>query len=288
MRGGLRMWLAPVVVVFLVWTSGAAVPAAGAADERAITYVGVTYDRTDLEALGIGRAGYWFPQFNAPVPVSGRPTAERAVDSRPSWVAPLNHAATPTDLGCTPAQIAEGCLPTYLFRSFTRDQATHSKGGQLAWNRLTLPDGRVGRSGAIVDPNSAGNTSNTINRIQLRGDVPTTFYFHVVTDNTHRQHDPTMQIRARGNAGPVDQDGTQVDTEVFPRRCDLRFNGVADVYTFRYDGFTAGDYLKLRLEGDAAPDGAGASFGGLLFDETFEVPRDHHDVPRGGPPPEGC
>ena len=252
----------------------------------AITYVGVSYDQTDLQRLGIGSAGFWFPQFDAPAPVSGRPTAEGAVDERPPWVAPLNHAATPTDVGCEPVEVAEGCLPTYLFRSFTRDKQTHSKGGQLTWNRFTLPNGLRGRSGAIVDPNSAGNTSNTVNRIQLRGDVPRTFYFHVVTDNTHREHDPTTQLRARGNTGPIDQDATQVDTEIFPRRCDLRFNGVADVYTFRYDDFAAGDYLKLRLQGDA--DGTGASFGGVLFDDTFEPSAHHRLAPRGGPPAQPC
>jgi hypothetical protein len=49
---------------------------------------------------------------------------------------------------------------------------------------------------------------------------------------------------------------------------DLVLNGVADVYTFRFDGFTSGDYIKLRLRGDAS--GNGASFGGVLFDEEFE------------------
>ena len=41
------------------------------------------------------------------------------------------------------------------------------------------------------------------------------------------------------------------------------------MYTFRYDGFAGGDYIKLQLNGNPAPAG-GASFGGFLFDTTFE------------------
>jgi hypothetical protein len=264
----------------------AGLPAAQAVEGRAITYVGVSYDQTDFRRLNVGDAGYWFPQFDAPVPVSERPTGERAVDARPPWVAPLNHVAALTDLGCEPLHLAQGCLPTYLFRSFSQDGPARSKGGEVSWNSFRLPDGRRGRSGAVVDPFTAGNVNNTINRIQLRGDVPSTFYFHVVTDNTNRQHDPTGQLRARGNAGPIDEDSRQVDTDVFPNGCDLTFNGVADVYTFRYTGFAAGDYLKLRLEGDAGM--TGASFGGVLFDETFDPAGPFQRAPRGGPPPVTC
>jgi hypothetical protein len=272
---------------------GQGVPAATAAVEPSITYVGVSYDQIDLRRLAIGKSGYWFPQFDAPAPVSGRPTGERAVDARPPWVAPLNHAAAVTDLGCQPADLAEGCLPTYYFRSFSQDGPAHSEGGHPSWSTLRLPNGRIGRSGAIVDPFTAGNVNNTVNRIQLRGEVPSTFYFHVITDNTNREHDPTGQLRARGNSGPIDEDSRQIDTEHFPNGCDLTFNGVADVYTFRYDGFSAGDYLKLRLRGDAPAEGTGpamigASFGGVLFDETFEPAPRHRRAPRGGPPAHPC
>jgi hypothetical protein len=87
-------------------------------------------------------------------------------------------------------------------------------------------------------------------------------YFHVVTDNTSFQHNPTNRLRARGNAGGVD-----IEANTYPQTAALNFNGIADVYTFRYDGFAAGDFIKLQLNGDAADEGA--SFGGLLFDEVF-------------------
>ncbi len=63
-------------------------------------------------------------------------------------------------------------------------------------------------------------------------------------------------------------DGANIDPNTFPQTADLAFDGVADVYTFRFDGFAAGDYIKLQLNGDPAPK-EGASFGGFLFDEVF-------------------
>jgi len=226
-----------------------------------IIYLGVIYDQTDFDQLNIGNAGYWFPQFNAPNPVEGRPTGENARDALPAWAGPLNHATSIFD-------------PNFATRTFSQDGPARSKGGQPAWNTFTLPDGEVGPSGAIVDPHTSGNSNNTINRIQLNSGVPATFYFHVVTDNTNFDHDPTNRLRARGNAGGLD-----IEANTYPQTANLIFNGIADVYTFRYDGFAAGDFIKLQLNGDAAKEGA--SFGGLLFDETFEptpvIPGDYND-----------
>lgn len=235
---------------------------------RAITYLGVTYDQTDFDQGGMGAAGFWFAQFGAHEPVTQRPTGENARDSLPSWAGPLSHF--PED-------------PDFAARTFSQDGPARSEGGQARWNRFTLPDGEAGLSGAIVDPKTAGSTNNTINRIQLGAEVPATFYLHVVTDNTGNEHDPTQLVRARGNAGPIDADDTQVEADTWPEGADLVFNGTADVYTFRYDGFVAGDYLKLRLRGDPSP-AAGASFAGLLFDEHFAGdPAPPHNTCRDDP-----
>lgn len=216
-----------------------------------ITYVGVIYDRTDLARLNIGKAGYWFPQFDASSPVAGRPTGENARDALPAWAGPLNHAVSILD-------------PNYSTRTFSQDGPARSKGGQPTWDTLKLPNSEVGLSGAIVDPRTQGNSNNTINRIQLNAGVPSTFYFHVLTDNTAREHDPTNRLRARGNAG-----GADIEANTYPQTAQLAFNGIADIYTFRYDGFAGGDFIKLQLNGDPAP-ALGASFGGFLFDTTFE------------------
>jgi hypothetical protein len=214
-----------------------------------ITYVGVIYDQTDFERLSIGNAGYWFPQFDALTPVEERPTGENARDALPSWAGPLNHATSILD-------------PNYSTRTFSQDGPARSKGGQPTWNNVTLPDGETGLSGAIVDPHTSGNSNNTINRIRLNAGVPSTFYFHVVTDNTNFEHNPTNRLRARGNAGGVD-----IEANTYPQTAGLNFDGIADVYTFRYDGFAAGDYIKLQLNGDAADEGA--SFAGFMLDDVF-------------------
>jgi hypothetical protein len=213
--------------------------------------MGVTYDRQDLARLNIGTAGYWFPQFDAASPVAGRPTGENARDELPSWAGPLNHATSIAD-------------PTYSTRTFSQDGPARSKGGQPAWDMLKLPNHQIGLSGAIVDPHTRGNSNNTINRIQLNAGVPSTFYFHVLSDNTNLQHDPTNRLRARGNAAGVD-----IEANTYPQTAQLHFNGITDVYTFRYDGFAAGDFIKLQLNGSPAP-AEGASFGGFLFDVVFE------------------
>lgn len=225
-----------------------------AAPAATITFVSVLRDQTDLHRLNIGKEGYWFPQFNAPGPVSNRPTSENEREALPPWAGPLNHFS-----------IADPNPDFGLFatRTFSQDGPARSKGGQPTWNTLKLPNGEVGLSGAIVDPNTIGNSNNTLNRVQLGEGVPETFYLHIITDNTNHEHDPANRLRARGQSG-----GANIDPPFFPQTEDLHFNGVADVYTFRYDQFVPGDFIKLQLNG--ASDKLGASFGGLLFDTVFE------------------
>lgn len=239
-----------VLLIAAMVASGIAVHRSEAAGT--IIYVGVIRDRTDFEHLRIGKAGYWFPQFNAKSPVTGRPTEENACDALPEWVAPLNHVTNILD-------------PAFKTRTFSQDGPARSMGGMSKWNAFELPNGKTGFSGAIVDPYARKNTNNTINRIQLRDRVPATFYFHVVTDNTNTEHDPTILLRVRGNTRGVD-----IEAKTSPKTDDLKFNGVADVYSFRCNGFQAGDFLKLRLNGDSPGDG-GPSFGGLMFDTDFEL-----------------
>jgi hypothetical protein len=236
-------------------------------DSRSITYVGAIYDEPDLSSIEIGSAGYWLPQFNAPSPAEVRPTDENAIDRLPEWVGPLNHFSilAPGE-GCSDEALERGCRPGFGFRTFSQDGPATSSGGRSEWSTLTTPDGATGISGAIVDPHTDGNSNNTVNRIQLEEGVPLTFYVHVIADNTAGSHDPTAALRARGNIGLFDLDD-QVEPDVLLEPCDLLFNGVPDIYTFRFDGFAAQDYVKLRLSG--TPGAGGASFAGFLFDETF-------------------
>ncbi|QEG33190.1 hypothetical protein [Bythopirellula goksoeyrii] len=219
--------------------------------EETITYVGVIRDSTNFKKLGIGKAGYWFPQFAAEDPVSGRPTGENARNALPAWAGPLNHATQIWDLA-------------FWTRTFSQDGPGRSKGGQAEWNDFVLPNGQRGRSGAIVDPYAYKNTNNSVNRIQLGEGTPDVFFLHIVTDNTNGEHNPTNRLRARGNAKDVDLEPMSV-----PPDDALKFNGVADVYTFRYEGFQSGDFIKIQLNGDSKQ---GPSIGGILFDTKFLPP----------------
>lgn len=162
-------WIDPRVYLICVAATG--INSATFDDAQAtgtITYVGVIRDQTDFKRLKIGKAGYWFPQFGAKSPVADRPTGENARDALPAWIVPLNHVTSILD-------------PAFKTRTFSQDGPARSMGGMQKWNQFALPNGETGRSGAIVDPFARKNSNNTINRIQLRDRVPTTFFFHVVT-----------------------------------------------------------------------------------------------------------
>jgi hypothetical protein len=59
-----------------------------------------------------------------------------------------------------------------------------------------------------------------------------------------------------------------LEANTSPSGDDLVFNGVADVYTFQFDGFRAGDFIKVQLNGDPAHK-EGPSLGGFLFDTNI-------------------
>lgn len=223
-------------------------PITANASGETITYMGVTRDVTDFDALGYGQNGYWFAQCNAPYAMSGRPTGERQRDYRETWINRLYHY--PEDWN-------------FLLRTFSQDGPTRSKGGYTSWSTLKIPSGEVLLSGAVVDPyTNNGNSNNTVNRIQIDGNnVPNTFYFHVVVDNTNLTHLPT-EIRARGNNDRYFDD--PVEANDWPSGTELTYNNVPDVYTWRYDNFDSGDYIKVRLRGGT--DSGGASIAGWMFD----------------------
>ena len=218
-----------------------------------ITYVGVITDRTNYQAAPrLGTLGFWFPQFNAPKPCTDRPTSENERNALPSWAGPLVHLDSVFDR-------------RFFERTFSQDGPCRSQGGFATYNLFTLPDGERGRSGIILDPHAAGNTSNTVNRIKLGPGTPPSFLLRVVVDNTGGSHNAIGRIRARGRTGKID-----IEPDTVPVPGPSGFNGIADIYTFRFDGFTSGDFIKLQFIGQPgsakAGSSGGASFGGLLFD----------------------
>jgi hypothetical protein len=230
-------------------------------EERSIAFVTVIEDVTDLTEAAAA-AGWWLPAFDLPAAVTGAPTSAGAVDALPAWIEPFNHTTSPVDPGC----LELGCSPTYLFRTFSQDGPARASGGIEGWAELCLPDGRCGVTGAIVDPHTYAdgepNNNNTINRIQLTGEVPSRFHVAVLVDSTALAHDGS-RVELRGNAGrldvPQEVAATQVESTGSIELPEP--NGTADLVVFEVTGFVAGDYLKLRLRGTTSP----ASFGGLLF-----------------------
>ena len=94
--------------------------------------------------------------------------------------------------------------------------------------------------------------------------TPLSFIVSVFVDNCNSQHSSLNRIAARGETAL----GEPVEPDVSPEPGAASFNGVPDLYRFRFDGFGEGDHIKVRLNGQAGrvKDGGGASFGGLLFD----------------------
>jgi hypothetical protein len=132
----------------------------------------------------LGTAGFWFAQFDAASPISGAAIDNNDRNSLPSWVT-INPASDTT---------------------FAATATT--KGGEASWATLTLPDGEVGLSGAVVDANTANNSNNSVRALELGPGTPSMFRFYVVTDNTAGQHDPMNRLRARGErAGVFDISG---------------------------------------------------------------------------------
>jgi hypothetical protein len=129
---------------------------------------------------------------------------------------------------------------------------------------LTLPDGEVGLSGAVVESNTANNSNNTIRALALGAGTPSKFRLYVVTDNTAGQHDPANRLRARGErTGIFDISGPNA-----PAGLAGSFNGTPDVWSWIYDGFQSGDIIKLQLNsGNAAEP---ASIAGIMFDAVPE------------------
>lgn len=211
------------------------------AHAQSITFINsATSSNYSDSGLNLGNAGYWFANFGASSPASGAAIDSNAANSLPAWVT-INPAPDTT---------------------FATTATT--KGGQSTWATLTLPNGSTGLSGAVVDSATANNSSNSIRALALGAGTPSSFFFHVVTDNTAGEHDPASRLRARGErTGVFDISGPNA-----PAGLAANMNGSPDVYTFRYDGFASGDIIKLQLNsGNAAEQ---ASIAGIMFDPVPE------------------
>jgi hypothetical protein len=210
----------------------------------AITFIGKTSDVTNFgdSGLNIGNAGYWFAQFNAQAPITNAAVDNNDRNALPSWILPDFIPASPTN-------------------SFSA--TAFSRGGESSWNTLTLPNNETGLSGSLVDPSATNNSNNSINHLLLGPGVPSSFLLHIVVDNAAGQVLDANRIRARAQnpAGTVDLSNQQSPGAA-------GFNGTADVYTWRYDDWSAGDWIKMQLNSGTA--GIPGGFAGIMFDKVPE------------------
>ena len=214
-----------------------------AAANKMISAAGIVFNEINYSDTGldIGNAGFWFANFSVdsqPIPNTGSFVDFNHVMDLPNWVVP----------------VFDSTLPGYSFGV----QVT-SSGGIDSWNVLVLPNGDTGLSGSLVDPETDYNSNNTVSRIVLGPETPSSFIMHIVVDNTNNQHDPAGRIRGRAQNG----DGS-VDEAFRYNTAPGDFDGMADVYSFRYDGWAVGDFIKIQL--NSGVNGVDAGFAGLMFD----------------------
>jgi hypothetical protein len=236
------------------------------ATTHAITHTQTDLDATDFQALGYGREGYYFPQFDGVSPATERPTFENMAFDPPSWASFQFDVTQPDRTFSLDAGLFSGDFNDPLDEAAPFGNplvaGVYTKGGQPAWDWFTLPDGAQGLSGAAVDEAADDNSNNSVNRIQLGVGTPSSFLLRIVVDNTNGEHDAAGRLRARGdtdNAEPVD-----VDADL----SGLTFDGSTDVYSFRYDNFVVGDFIKIQL--NSGVPGEAPSIGGIMFDVVPE------------------
>jgi hypothetical protein len=190
----------------------------------------------------MGTAGYWFAQFNAQTPITNAAVNNNDRNALPSWLVPDFNAAS----------------PDYSFGS-----TVFSRGGEASWNTFTLPNGEVGLSGSLVDPQATNNSNNTMGKLVLGAGAPTSFLMRVVVDNANGQVLDASRLRARAqNPGG----SVAIDQNQNPGAAG--FNGIADVYTWKYTGWQPGDWLKVQTNSGTA--GVPGGFSGLMFDVVPE------------------
>jgi hypothetical protein len=213
-----------------------------------ITYLGV--DKDILDFSGLGKEGFWFPGFACSSYEFEKATNFNEYDGLNTWAGPLKH-------------ISRWELLKYVNRSFSMDGPCGTICGDSSFNNITLPDGTSGLSGIIIDPAADENSNNSVNRIALAASTPNSFVISVMVDNCNQQHSSVNRIAARG-----EHDGVAVEPDVSPEPGTSAFNGIADLYRFRFDGFVDGDHIKIKFNGQEGrvQEGGGASFGGVMFD----------------------
>ena len=195
--------------------------------------------------LNLGKAGYWFFNFDAAANTGSAPEANE-VEALPSWVT--------VDKVSTSA----------LVRTLSGDAINTSSGGQ-GYATLTLPElsgPLTGESGALMAPGSAGDSKNVFTNMFLTANTPDAFWMHIVIDNTNGANDTDRRLKFRGkDEGGANEINMRLDNLV-------NVDGSPDVYSFLLEGWGDGDELRMQIRGYGGFNDR--SISGIMFDVVPE------------------
>ena len=218
----------------------------------AVTYVHKIDGITDF--TGYGQYGYYFPLFGRTVWDD-----EHKTDSDMVFFNPVNFGWE--------FDIRDGK------RTFSPDAGpfgdccnskrigVYTAGGDTRWDFLILPNGQAGYAGTTVDEAARNNTNQSINRIEIQAETPSSFCLRILQDSTNFEFESDEFVTARARAGGADYSASIPSA-------DHIYDGHTDMYTFRYENLNVGDYIKIKFRGiDKDP-----GFSGILFDPVEACP----------------
>lgn len=194
-------------------------------DGPRIVYVKKDSDIRDF--TGLGHYLYYFPAFDLDEPDDFHRTDVDAAYFNGYFRQFVHHA-----------------LLSFNTRTFSPDAlgtplGVKARGGHASWPVFTLPSGRVGLSGTLYDDHTRQNSNNTFNQILLTEDSPSNFCLNVITDNTNLENIPDVKLEIRS-----DQKSEDLNIAGHP---DFSFDGLPDMYTFRYRNMTTNGKIKIRM-----------------------------------------
>jgi|GEM_PF-3473742 len=226
-----------------------------------VTYVGKVTDVFDFSAetgLDLGKHGYYFPQFGQSTPKSKRRAKDNMRFNKPSWQRDWEFKVF-EQCGGEFCNLFSPDAGVFDIAEGQQGIGVYSESEGDAWSYIKFTGGD-GNSGSIVDESANGNSNNTVNHIRIGDGAPAEFCMSILTDNTAGEHDIRGALAAR--IGWYQDVDLEAGTAKVPD-ADLVYNGVPDLYVFKFSNMTGDDFIKIRLNGG---EGTDPGFGGLMFD----------------------
>jgi len=237
-----------------------AIPPGDVGSGATVYYVGKIADVTDYSAstgLDLGTYGYYFPQFGQSTPKTKRRARDNMRFLKPDWQRDWEFKVFET-CGGDLCNLFSPDAGVFDLAEGEEGIGVYSESEGDAWAYIKFTDGE-GNSGSVVDPAAKENSNNSVNHIRIGADAPVEFCMSILTDNTAGAHDIEGGLAAR--IGWYQDVDLEAGTAQVPEE-DLVYNGVPDLYVFKFANMTGDDFIKIRLNGGPKEPG----FGGLMFD----------------------